>query len=228
MPPKTTPAKKPAAKSTTGAKPAPKAAGKPAAKPAAKTTAKPAAKAPAKAEAAAPAPAPAPLQPIVYAEYGLKELDAKVISDKEGTVKATGKWPTVFDEAGVSARFLRHRDVNMLTVPDAEQMEPETIRKAVIGSLKFGKPFILDMMEAEMYEFCKDQFDKILPGLLEMILDKSICDDTYRYMKIVKEEDGSDYQNEFNYNVAGFSFVVISQTAPNEELLRKTYPVKIV
>ena len=48
-------------------------------------------------------------------------------------------------------------------------------------------------------------------------------------MKIVKETDGQEYQSRYDYNIEGFSFLIItSQLAPNEELLRKMYPVKVI
>ncbi|GFR65112.1 hypothetical protein ElyMa_005521800 [Elysia marginata] len=84
------------------------------------------------------------------------------------------------------------------------------------------------MMESEMYEFVKEKFDEILPGLLDMVLDKSIIEDE-NYMKIVKDSDGNEYQSRYDYNITGFSFVIItSSMAPNEVLLRSMYPVKVI
>ena len=43
--------------------------------------------------------------------------------------------------------------------------------------LRFGKPFVIDMFETEMFETIKEKLDEILPGLLDMVLDKSIIKD---------------------------------------------------
>lgn len=40
--------------------------------------------------------------------------------------------------------------------------------------VRFGKPFILDMMEVDMFDTVSDRFDNILKGLMGIIMDKSI------------------------------------------------------
>jgi len=108
-------------------------------------------------------------------------------------------------------------------------MEPEVIRKALIGAIKFGKALVVDMMDSEMFDFVVEQMDKIQPGLMDTILSKKICEPEV-YITLYKEgEDEADlFKNMYDYNVTGFSFVVVSQnTAPSETLLRKTFPVKI-
>jgi len=193
------------------------------AKPGAKPAAKPAAKAEAK-PAAPPAPAP-----IVFTEMSIKEMPKRMVEDDRGELKAAGKWPCVIDTQGLSPRFLRHRDVNMLTTCDSHDMEPEMIRKALIGAIKFGKPFILDMMETDMWEMCVETFDKIQPNLMETLISRDILEpDTY--IQLYKDgEDDVMYKNKFDYNVAGFTFMITTQVAaPNETMLRKMFPVKIV
>lgn len=39
---------------------------------------------------------------------------------------------------------------------------------------RYGKPFVLDMMEVDMYQTCVDRFDGIMPGLMDSLMDKSI------------------------------------------------------
>ncbi|GFN98447.1 hypothetical protein PoB_002495300 [Plakobranchus ocellatus] len=184
-----------------------------------------AAKAPAATPKKEPEPAP---KPVVVTDVPFKQVDAMVVYDKEGTVKATGKWAIVMDENSLIGRFLRHRDVNMLTAPDNADMQPEVIRKALLGSVKYGKPFVIDMMETDMYEFLVERFDEILPGLFEMVIDKSIIKDE-SYMKIVKDSDGPEFHSKYDYNIDDFSFLIITSCmAPKETILRKMYPVKVV
>ena len=55
----------------------------------------------------------------------------------------------------------------------------------------------------------------------------SLC---LRYIQLYKDgEDDVMYKNKFDYNVAGFTFMITTQVAaPNETMLRKMFPVKIV
>ena len=46
------------------------------------------------------------------------------------------RWPLIIDSVGVCGTFLRHRDVNYLEALNPDQMEPEKIRKAIIGAVK--------------------------------------------------------------------------------------------
>ena len=39
---------------------------------------------------------------------------------------------------------------------------------------RFGKPFVIDMMEVDMFETVSDRFDEIKKGLMNDIMDRSI------------------------------------------------------
>lgn len=39
---------------------------------------------------------------------------------------------------------------------------------------RFGKPCVIDMMEVDMFHAVEIRFDEVLPGLLNMMMDKSI------------------------------------------------------
>jgi hypothetical protein len=45
---------------------------------------------------------------------------------------------------------------------------------AILGSLRYGKPLVVDMMEVDMYNTISNMFDRLMPGLLKAIVDKSI------------------------------------------------------
>lgn len=53
-------------------------------------------------------------------------------------------------------------------------MNTDVIRRGLLGALKFGKPFVFDMMEADVFDVLKDRFNEILPGLMDMVMDRSI------------------------------------------------------
>ena len=46
------------------------------------------------------------------------------------------RWPLVMDESGQAATFLKYRDVNFLLAVGQGNMDPEIIRKALIGAVR--------------------------------------------------------------------------------------------
>lgn len=40
--------------------------------------------------------------------------------------------------------------------------------------VRYGKPFVLDMMEVDMFDACRMKFDEVQKGLMDAIMDKSI------------------------------------------------------
>ena len=84
------------------------------------------------------------------------------------------RWPLIIDTSGQASTFLRYRDTNYITAIRPSDMEPERARMAILGAIRFGKPLVLDMMEVDMFQTAGDCFDRIMPGLLASIMDKSI------------------------------------------------------
>lgn len=65
-------------------------------------------------------------------------------------------------------------------------MEDNRARMAILGSLRFGKPLVLDMMEVDMFQTVGDIFDRLMKGLLKSIMDKSILkNEKYASHKLV-------------------------------------------
>ncbi|KAK6188447.1 hypothetical protein SNE40_004617 [Patella caerulea] len=151
------------------------------------------------------------------------------MDDVHDKVKESGKWPFVVDTVGQVSTFLKYRDTNMINCLEKHDMQPETIRMALIGAMKFGKPFILDMNEADMFQACADKFDEIQKGLIDALLDKSIFKDE-KYLSLVKDTDGADYDpGRSPYMVDNFKFVILTtHSRPNENLLKRTYPISII
>ena len=183
MPPKTAPLKKKTG--PTGSKVVPK---KPAGskvvtkKPSATKSAKPSAEksAPVKvAPVAAPVAAPIePPKPVAFVRaIKIKEL-AKVVLEDE----IVGAKPILLAETGgtnIASTFLRYRDVNYLSILNSNEMEPERIRKAILGGVRYGKPVVFDMDDANLFDQLEVFINRVLPDLFQHILDWSILDSTY-------------------------------------------------
>eukprot|EP00058_Branchiostoma_floridae_P009891 XP_002595379.1 hypothetical protein BRAFLDRAFT_69208 [Branchiostoma floridae] len=221
------PPKKPIAKA--GAKPKPK--GSTGATSGAK---KPATGAPAKATAAPAATAKEKTEEpkeIPEVKIVLKQLIDVLMNDTGDKIKESGKWPLVIDESDRVSTFLRYQDTNYLNAKNPGDMEPERIRMAIIGAIRFGKPVVLDMMDTHMFQAAADKFDVVQKGLLESVMTKDILVDQ-KYTSLVKDTDPDEYTDQssaFRHGmVDGFRFILItSMASPSPELMQRMYVIRV-
>ena len=52
------------------------------------------------------------------------------------------RWPLIIDANQQAATFLRYRDTNYLNVCSPKHMEPDTIRMALLGAIRFVHVYI--------------------------------------------------------------------------------------
>ncbi|XP_013396876.1 putative IQ motif and ankyrin repeat domain-containing protein [Lingula anatina] len=162
-------------------------------------------------------------------KVNIKELDDVLLRDVGNKIKESGKWPLLIDPSSQAATFLRYRDTNYLNALNPAQMEPEKVRLAVLGSVRYGKSLVLDMMEVDMFDTVSDRFDEVHKGLMNMIMDKSLLKDE-AYTCLLRKGDPQEYdKNKFIENrVQNFKFVIITKNPlPPAELLEKTYAIRI-
>ncbi|KAJ8306021.1 hypothetical protein KUTeg_016566 [Tegillarca granosa] len=88
-------------------------------------------------------------------------------------------------------------------------------------TILYGKPLVFDMLDMDLYETLKGKFDSVQDGLLDLILDRSITKEEYFktqkiqveiYIKLIKEEDGPEYdKNNFSpERMEDFMFIVVT------------------
>ncbi|CAI5778714.1 IQ motif and ankyrin repeat domain-containing LOC642574 homolog [Podarcis lilfordi] len=166
--------------------------------------------------------------------HGLKcsvqELDDVLLKDVGGKIHADGRWPLVIDPSGQAAIFLRYRDTNFLNTVNPSDMAEETIRLALLGSLRYGKPLVFDMMEVNMFDTVKKQLERLKPGLAEALLDKKILQNE-RYLSLRRPTDGPEYaETEFQAaRIEKFKlFIVTKQQHPPEEMLQRLLPIQVI
>ena len=53
-------------------------------------------------------------------------------------IEGSGRWPLLIDEQERAATFLRYRNVNYLAVMNSNDMEPERIRLALLGGIRYA------------------------------------------------------------------------------------------
>eukprot|EP01062_Namystynia_karyoxenos_P055518 TRINITY_DN46425_c0_g1_i1.p1 TRINITY_DN46425_c0_g1~~TRINITY_DN46425_c0_g1_i1.p1 ORF type:complete len:658 (+),score=130.75 TRINITY_DN46425_c0_g1_i1:86-2059(+) len=80
------------------------------------------------------------------------------------------RWPLLLDPSGQARLFLRYRDTNMLNACHPRSMQGDAPRLAALGALRYGKPFIIDLMDADLVDCVRSAFDSIQPGFFNEVL----------------------------------------------------------
>ncbi|KAJ6661477.1 hypothetical protein lerEdw1_014386 [Lerista edwardsae] len=160
----------------------------------------------------------------------VQELDDVLLKDVGGRIHADGRWPLVIDPSGQAAIFLRYRDTNYLNTVNPNDMAVETIRLALLGALRYGKPLVFDMMEVNMFDSIRKQLDRLEGGLAEALLSKKLLEQE-RYRSLLRSTDGPEYAaTEFQAaRTEKFKlFLVTKQHHPPDELLKRLLPIQVV
>ncbi|CAG5136717.1 unnamed protein product, partial [Candidula unifasciata] len=163
-------------------------------------------------------------------KVSIRELDDVLFRDTGNRIADSGKWPFLIDPSSQATTFLRYRDTNYINALRPVDMENNNVRMCLLGAIRYGKPFVLDMMEVDMFDTCIDRFDGIMKGLMGMIIDKSILQEE-KYMKLIKEQDGQEYdKSKFNgLRISNFKFILVTQNPfPDEKLMDNFYVIRIV
>ena len=66
----------------------------------------------------------------------IRELDEVLMRDVGNKITESGKWPMLIDPTGQATTFLRYRDTNYLCALNPQQMKPDVIRMALLGSIR--------------------------------------------------------------------------------------------
>eukprot|EP00854_Cymbomonas_tetramitiformis_P020744 gene20744-24862_t len=66
------------------------------------------------------------------------------------TTMASDRYTVLCDLNGAASMFLRYRDTNYLMAYHPGDMRRENKRKGLIGALRWGKPFVLDLLDMEI------------------------------------------------------------------------------
>ena len=162
-----------------------------------------------------------PATPVVAAQapisVEIKSIKVKqikeVTEDTSGLQEKSNKWPIVIDHEGTAKTFFRYSDVNFINAADVAAMQPEVLRKSLIGAIRYNKPFGLDLEDrsATLWKEVEKSLESIQSGLLESLLNKNLLKDN-NFMKIVKADvDGEDYSNNCYYtSLNKFRLIIVT------------------
>lgn len=124
----------------------------------------------------------------------------------------------------------RYIDSNYVNALSPHDMASNCLRRSVLGSLRYGKCFVLDLQDVDVWSTMEHQFNEACPGLLHLLVSGKIVHEEH-YGKLVKPEDGHEYAlGEFRDDwLASFRFVVVTSLKfPDDALLNslKAFRVK--
>ncbi|KAJ9450208.1 Protein HOS4 [Diplonema papillatum] len=154
----------------------------------------------------------------------LNQLYEVVFADQLGKHRS---WPLVIDHSGRSSVFVRYRDTNYLSTMHPQQMQPESIRRAVLGALRYGKPLVLDLHDVPLLEHAVGFFNAVEDGLWEKVVSKSIVRE---FRSLLRDSDGPEYEarNFVESNLEQFLVVVLTSSRVIEEpLLIQFVPFRV-
>ncbi|XP_059930043.1 IQ motif and ankyrin repeat domain-containing protein 1-like isoform X1 [Gadus macrocephalus] len=159
----------------------------------------------------------------------VRDLDDVLFKDVGGKIRHDGRWPLVVDPGGQAASFLRYRDTNYLDAVSPGGLQADRLRVSLLGAIRFGKPLVIDMKEAELFDSVLSQLDQVMPGLGKELFSKELLRKE-RYLSLVRSSDGPSYaRTEFRSDrIENFALIIITkQRHPQEHLLKTFYPIEV-
>lgn len=164
----------------------------------------------------------------IYVE--MKDLDDVLIKDVGDKVKKSGMAACVIDTSKQTSVFLRYLDTNYVNALSRHNMETNRLRRSIVGSIRYGKPLVLDLMDVDVWESVKFDLDLVKKDLLAMLMDRSILKDE-AYLSLVKESDGEEYHpTKFSdERAAKFKLIILTaERFPAKEITDNTYCVRVL
>jgi hypothetical protein len=127
-------------------------------------------------------------------EFPFKRLADVVFDDSDGLWKSGGKWPFIQDVTGKTATFLKYRNTIFVDTFSPAQMEPNALRRSLLGCLRYGKPLVLDLRDVPMLEQVQEHMDRIMPKLFDDVLSKDFRKKEIYTRMLRQPQDGPEYE----------------------------------
>ncbi|XP_012980604.1 IQ motif and ankyrin repeat domain-containing protein 1 isoform X1 [Mesocricetus auratus] len=157
------------------------------------------------------------------------ELHDVLMKDVGDRIRADGRWPLVIDPSGQAATFLRYQDTNYVDTVNPEHLRPETIRLALLGALRYGKPLVFDLREVDLFSAVQQQLEAVQPGLAQALLSRGLLAQE-GYLSLIRPTDGAEYDpSQFQEaRLQHFRIVFVTRVQwPPAEQLQLLLPVRV-
>jgi len=150
---------------------------------------------------------------IGEAGYFLQIALQRLADAVDSITKDSDRTILVVDLGGKAITYFEYSDCNLCCYARAAEIEPASLRKKLLGALRYGKPLVLDMLSMELdHNLIEAAFDAVMPGLFGKILTKKVLREEV-YTQLINEDDGDDYKAAFFSEKAlgHFQFIMISK-----------------
>ena len=160
----------------------------------------------------------------------LQELDDVIIRDVGN--KLGGSGALVIDTSGQASVFFRYADTNYVNACSRKDIEPNRLRRSLLGAIRYGKPCIIDTMGVDLWDEICNALEGVQPNLVKQVLNGEITKPD-NYMRLVRKEDGEEYDpNKFqDARIKSFRSVVLTTTRQPETAMvesgLKTFRINI-
>ena len=149
--------------------------------------------------------------------------------DVGAKLRDSGKAPLVIDTSSQASVFFRYADTNYVNACNRKDIEPNRLRRSLLGAIRYGKPCVVDTMGVEIWDEITRALEAVQPGLLNMVLSGAITKPE-SYMKLVRKEDGDEYDpNKFQEaRIQNYRFVVVTSARyPEQPMVDALKPFRI-
>lgn len=152
-----------------------------------------------------------------------------IIRDIGGKLKSASRWPLVIDVSGQSSVFFRYADTNYVNALSPKDTAPESLRKSILGALRYGKPLVMDLMDVDLWSELPQFINAVHDDLYVQLMDGAIAQDK-QYLKLVRSEDGEAYgEHQFQDDLLNrFQCIFLTSAKDvNDKMLETTYAFRI-
>ena len=160
----------------------------------------------------------------------IRELDDILFKDIGNRLKEDGRPAFIIDVSSRASVFLQYADTNNLNALSREHTSPNRLRRSIIGAIRYGKPFVLDLMDVVgLWDRIQSVFDDVLPGLLNLMITRNLLKNE-KYMELSRKEDGEEYEaNKFQESrIDNFKFIIVtSNKSWEKDFLQSFYTINV-
>ena len=104
---------------------------------------------------------------IGEAGYFLQIMLQRLADAVDSITQDSDRTILVVDLGGKALTYFQYSDSNIACYARPEEVEPAALRKKLLGAIRYGKPFVLDMMSLELeYEYAAGRGAVLAEGAL--------------------------------------------------------------
>ena len=146
--------------------------------------------------------------------FSLSITLTKLADALDAVGRDTDRYSLVLDLGGKANTYFSYRDTNMAMAYRPSDTDPVVLRRLLLGALRYGKPFVLDMLSMPLtQEAVSELLEPVMPNLLTLLLNRKIREEQH-YSQLIRDGDEEEYANLTLWkesNLDHFHFILLSR-----------------